>query len=128
MPASVSPSTLTPTASIFPLTMPIRLPDDGDDVATSTYTHSRHWLRPKYIFFSLVVVYVIYCFVFDSPFFSSRLPRKFSGPHQVGTIDIEAPVERRIVDDAVYKDSGKPAFEVCRTHVIYSLHRLTAAD
>lgn len=43
---------------------------------------------------------------------SSALP-PYTGDYQVGAIDLEVPVEPRNVGKSVYKDTGKPAFEVC---------------
>ncbi|KAK3686531.1 hypothetical protein LTR37_019739 [Vermiconidia calcicola] len=53
------------------------------------------------------------------PFFSSKLPA-YSGEHDVGVVDIEAPVAKRNISDAVFKDTGKPAFEL--DTVLFSLY------
>ena len=45
---------------------------------------------------------------------------KYSGPHDVGVIDIEIPVERQRFGDAVLKDGGFPAFEL--ETVLFSLY------
>lgn len=59
-----------------------------------------------------VAFYFAVCFLFDMPFFSSKLP-DYSGPYSVGVVDVEAPVQtRRNVSDVVFKDSGKPAFDL----------------
>ncbi|KAH6885264.1 platelet-activating factor acetylhydrolase, isoform II-domain-containing protein [Thelonectria olida] len=73
-------------------------------------------LRPRltlrYIFFFLIVVYVVYCFLTWQPFFSSALP-PYSGPHDVGAIDIEFPLEKPIkISDTILRDTREPAFKV----------------
>lgn len=90
-----------------------------DDNATG----SRIWLekaatffRPRltvgYVLCSLVLLYILYCYTTWSPLFASKLP-KYTGPYDVGTIDIEVPVkEPRTVVDGVFKKGGKPAFEL----------------
>ncbi|KAF2724036.1 hypothetical protein K431DRAFT_282303 [Polychaeton citri CBS 116435] len=45
------------------------------------------------------------------PLLSSPLP-KYDGPYDVGTVDIEAPCERRQFGDVHLKDTGAPAFEL----------------
>lgn len=66
----------------------------------------------RYIFFSLMILYVIYCFLRGSPLLASRLP-KYTGTHKVGAIDIEVPLERpRKVSETVFRNTGAPAFEL----------------
>ncbi|KAL5381387.1 hypothetical protein DPSP01_007101 [Paraphaeosphaeria sporulosa] len=75
-----------------------------------------HFLRPRftvaYILWAIVAIYILYCYIFWSPLFASKLPQ-YTGPHDVGAIDIEVPVEdpRQIVD-GVFKSDRKPAFEL----------------
>ena len=80
-------------------------------------------LRPrltvKYVLCSVVVIYVLYCFLFSSPLFASNLSR-YTGPHEVGTIDIEAPCEERSISDFKLKGSGDPAFPL--STVLFSLY------
>ncbi|KAL4793696.1 PAF acetylhydrolase [Aspergillus venezuelensis] len=59
------------------------------------------------------VLYAFYCFIRGSPLFASPLPA-YTGPHGVGAVDIEVPLEGgpRHVADGILKESGKPAFEV----------------
>ncbi|KAF2479175.1 PAF-acetylhydrolase family member [Neohortaea acidophila] len=45
------------------------------------------------------------------PLLSSKLPN-YSGEYGVGVVDIEVPIEKRIVANAVFQDTGKPAFEL----------------
>ena len=73
----------------------------------------------KYLLFTAAFTYVLYCLVFGMPFFSSKLP-KYSGEYNVGTIDIEVPVEKRRISDARLRDTGKPAFEL--ETVLFSLY------
>lgn len=90
-------------------------------IATSPSLHHctaylRSLLRPRlswrYVACSVVGVYVLYCFVTWQPFFSSRLPA-YSGPHSVGAIDLEIPLEKpKRISDTVLKNSKEPAFEV----------------
>ncbi|KAJ9652503.1 hypothetical protein H2198_008251 [Neophaeococcomyces mojaviensis] len=66
----------------------------------------------KYCLSSFAITYFLYCFLTNSPFFSTRLPQ-YTGPYNVGAIDIEVPVrEPRLIHDAVLKDSGEPAFKL----------------
>lgn len=74
------------------------------------------WVRPRltigYIIWTLVVLYVLYCFLVGSPLFASKLPR-YTGQYEVGAIDVEVPVrEPWKVAEAVFKKDGKPAFEL----------------
>ncbi|TKA82724.1 hypothetical protein B0A55_01280 [Friedmanniomyces simplex] len=79
-------------------------------------------LRPrwtiKYILSAIAVSYVAICFLFDMPLFSSALPA-YTGEYDVGTIDIEVPVEKRNISETVFKHGGKPAFEL--ETVLFSL-------
>lgn len=73
-------------------------------------------LRPRltwrYVTVSVIGLYVLYCFLTWQPFFSSRLPA-YSGPHDVGAIDLEIPLDKpKRMSDTVLKENGKPAFEV----------------
>jgi platelet-activating factor acetylhydrolase len=43
---------------------------------------------------------------------TSPLP-PYTGQHEVGVLDVETEVERRVVAEGVLKDSGDAAFEVC---------------
>ena len=80
-------------------------------------------LRPrltvKYLLFSFVASYVLYCFLFASPLFASKLPR-YAGPYPVGTIDIEAPCSERGINPFKLKGSGHPAFPL--ETVLFSLY------
>ena len=73
------------------------------------------FIRPrwsfKYAFFSSIVIYISYCWLFAMPLLSSNLP-PYTGPYDVGAIDIEAPCDGRRTHNATFKKSGKPAFQV----------------
>jgi platelet-activating factor acetylhydrolase len=56
--------------------------------------------------------------VFGMPLLSNQLP-DYSGQYPVGTIDLEVPVPKRNISDAVFKESGEPAFEL--DTVLFSL-------
>lgn len=81
-----------------------------------------HVLRPrwtiKYVLSSIAVSYFAICLLFDMPFFSSPLP-EYTGEYNVGTIDIEAPVEKRNISESKFRDTGKPAFKL--ETVLFSL-------
>jgi platelet-activating factor acetylhydrolase len=59
------------------------------------------------------------------PLLSSKLP-KASGKFDVGTIDIEAPCEKRRIGNVVFKDTGAPAFEL--ETVLFSLYYPSVKD
>lgn len=66
----------------------------------------------RYILFSLMVAYILYCFIRGSPLLASKLP-KYTGTYDVGAIDVEVPLEKsRKVSETVFKDTGAPAFEL----------------
>ncbi|THZ07356.1 PAF acetylhydrolase [Aureobasidium pullulans] len=66
-------------------------------------------LTPKYIASSVVAIYVLYCWLWGMPLLSSNLPA-YTGPHSVGTIDIESPCDGRKTSDVKFKSNGQPAF------------------
>ena len=72
-------------------------------------------LRPRstwrYILCSTATLYVVYCWLFAMPLFSSNLPA-YTGRYPVGVVDIEAPCDKRTISDITIKADGKPAFEV----------------
>lgn len=79
-------------------------------------------LRPrltvKYVLSAVACSYVLYCIIVGSPLLSSRIPQ-YTGPHAVGTVDIEAPVKQRLITPARLKETGEPAFEL--KTVLFSL-------
>jgi platelet-activating factor acetylhydrolase len=73
-------------------------------------------LRPRlswrYILCVMVMLYLLYCLVIQSPLLASRLP-PYSGSYGVGTVDLEVAVERRRrVSETVFEATGRPAFEL----------------
>lgn len=87
-----------------------------DGQQSSLWQRGLHLLRPRftvsYILFSLVALYVLYCYIVWSPLFTSRLP-KATGPYRVAAIDIEVPVhEPRQIADSVFLKDCKPAFQL----------------
>ncbi|KAF2432322.1 PAF acetylhydrolase [Tothia fuscella] len=73
-------------------------------------------LRPRltwrYILLSLIILYILYCLLRGSPLLASNLPQ-YSGPHGVGAIDLEIPLDRpRKISETAFKSTGKPAFEL----------------
>ncbi|KAH7126361.1 platelet-activating factor acetylhydrolase, isoform II-domain-containing protein [Dactylonectria estremocensis] len=88
----------------------------------------RTLLRPRlswrYMAFAAAGLYVAYCFVTWQPFFSSPLPA-YSGPHAVGTMDVEVPLHKPVrISDTLLRASRGPAFEV--ETVLFSLYYPTA--
>jgi platelet-activating factor acetylhydrolase len=65
----------------------------------------------QYIVCASIGVYISYCVLFDSPLFASRLPQ-YTGPYNVGAIDIEAPCEDRWISNFRSKSTGEPAFQL----------------
>ncbi|KAJ4345599.1 uncharacterized protein N0V89_011732 [Didymosphaeria variabile] len=92
------------------------LPRWLDQNHTSWLQRVADLIRPRftvaYILSAIVALYILYCYIVWSPLFASKLPQ-YTGPHDVGTIDIEVPVQDpRQVVDAVFKADGKPAFQL----------------
>lgn len=81
--------------------------------------HRPRWTI-KRVLVAAVAFYVVICYLFDMPFFSSKLPN-YSGPYQVGVVDIEtAVIEKRKISDLLFKDTQKPAFDL--DTVLFSLY------
>ena len=64
----------------------IRLPESTDSLRTSFKFQLPTVLQPrftwKYCLASTALAYILYCLIFNKPFFSSRLPR-YTGPYNV---------------------------------------------
>lgn len=71
-------------------------------------------LTPRYVVSSVAAIYVVYCWLWGMPLFSSTLPA-YTGPHTVGVIDIESPCDGRKTSDVKFKSTGQTAFLVCMT-------------
>jgi platelet-activating factor acetylhydrolase len=54
---------------------------------------------------------LFFLFVFSLTPITSPLP-PYTGPHEVGILDVETEVERRVIHDAVLKSTGQKAFEL----------------
>lgn len=72
-------------------------------------------LRPRwtwrYLLSFSIATYAVYNLLFARPLLSSNLPA-YTGPYQVGTIDLEAPCDPRRINDATLKEGHHPAFQV----------------
>ncbi|KAF2152748.1 PAF acetylhydrolase [Myriangium duriaei CBS 260.36] len=73
----------------------------------------------RYVLVSGAVLYGSYCWLLGLPLLSSNLP-KYTGPHAVGTIDLEVPVDSRRVSDLIYANTREPAFEL--KTVLFSIY------
>jgi hypothetical protein len=71
-------------------------------------------LTPRYVVSSVAAIYVVYCWLWGMPLFSSSLPA-YTGPHTVGVIDIESPCDGRKTSDVKFRSTGQAAFLVCMT-------------
>jgi platelet-activating factor acetylhydrolase len=71
-------------------------------------------LTPRYVLSSVAAIYVVYCWLWGMPLFSSSLPA-YTGPHSVGVVDIESPCDGRKTSDVKFKSTGQTAFLVCMT-------------
>ena len=71
-------------------------------------------LTPRYVVSCIAAIYVVYCWLWGMPLFSSNLPA-YTGPYSVGVIDIESPCDGRKTSDVKFKSTGEPAFLVCMT-------------
>ncbi|CAM1506106.1 Fc.00g057470.m01.CDS01 [Cosmosporella sp. VM-42] len=85
-------------------------------------------LRPrmtwKYIFCAVFSIYWFLCLMRSQPLFASNLP-SYSGPHAVGTVDLEIPLEKPIhISDTLIKSTKTPAFDV--DTVLFSLYYPTS--
>lgn len=81
---------------------------------------TRPRLTWRYVLVSGIVLYVSYCFIRGSPLFASKLP-KYTGQHEVGTIDLEIPLDTpRMVSNTQFKDGRGPAFQM--ETVLFSIY------
>lgn len=80
-------------------------------------------LRPRwtirYLLFSALAIYFAYCTFFGMRYFSSELP-PYSGPYDVGVVDIEAPCKPRQLGEGIVRESGEPALKL--ETVLFSLY------
>ncbi|KAI1381301.1 PAF acetylhydrolase [Hypoxylon crocopeplum] len=66
----------------------------------------------RYVVCSLIASYIVYCYVFSKPLFAHPLP-EYSGPYNVGAVDVEAPLPLpRVIDTVRFKGTKENAFEL----------------
>ncbi|KAH0495941.1 hypothetical protein TgHK011_009464 [Trichoderma gracile] len=78
-------------------------------------TFAADLLRPRltwrYVASAALMAYVLLCLVRGVPLLAHPLPA-YTGRYDVGAVDIEVPLDKpRLVTEAVFKDTGEPAFE-----------------
>ncbi|KAJ4366877.1 hypothetical protein N0V83_007405 [Neocucurbitaria cava] len=56
-------------------------------------------------------VFLFFIFIFSLTPITSPLP-PYTGPHEIGILDVETEIQRRVVHDAKFKDTGENAFEL----------------
>ncbi|KAF2181699.1 hypothetical protein K469DRAFT_713302 [Zopfia rhizophila CBS 207.26] len=66
-------------------------------------------LRRLLFFGSAFVLFWI--FIFSLSPITSPLP-PYTGPHEVGILDLEVEVEKKVINNAILKETGQPAFEL----------------
>lgn len=82
------------------------------EILHELFVLARPRLTWRYVLVAGISTYVFYCLVRQSPLLASKLP-KHTGPYEVGTIDIEAPLdEPRLISNTTYSDGGEPAFKL----------------
>lgn len=90
------------------------------EVVHELFLLARPRLTWRYVLVASVSTYIFYCMVRRSPLFASKLP-KHTGPYEVGTVDIEAPLEEpRLLSNTQYADGSGPAFEL--ETVLFSIY------
>jgi platelet-activating factor acetylhydrolase len=78
-------------------------------LCTMVFGLSRLTPRRVIIFTSASLLFWI--FVFSLTPITSPLP-PYTGPHEVGILDVETEVQKRVIHDAVLKETGEKAFEL----------------
>ncbi|KAI0174079.1 platelet-activating factor acetylhydrolase, isoform II-domain-containing protein [Pestalotiopsis sp. NC0098] len=69
-------------------------------------------LAIRYLLVTFIAMYAFKRWFSGQPLLSDSLPA-YSGPYDVGTVDIEVPaVQPRKFSDAVHKETGEPAFQL----------------
>lgn len=66
------------------------------------------WRRILFLGSAFTLFWIL---VFSLSPITSPLP-PYTGPHEVGILDLETAVEQRVIHDAVLKETGEPAFQV----------------
>lgn len=80
--------------------------------------------RP-FLFGSASILFLI--LVFSLTPITSPLP-PYTGEYEVGILDLETQVEKKVVHDAVLKETGQKAFEVCLNQFVSLLHSFIAVN
>ncbi|ORX90194.1 platelet-activating factor acetylhydrolase, isoform II-domain-containing protein [Clohesyomyces aquaticus] len=70
----------------------------------------RRWSLRRILLFGSGFVIFLFLFASLTPVTSPLPP--YTGPHEVGVLDVEVGVERRVVHEAVLKETGERAFEL----------------
>ncbi|KAF2028999.1 PAF-acetylhydrolase family member [Setomelanomma holmii] len=68
-------------------------------------------LTPRRVIFFTSATLLFWIFVFSLTPIISPLP-SYTGPHEVGILDVETEVEKRVIHDAKLKETGENAFEL----------------
>jgi platelet-activating factor acetylhydrolase len=68
-------------------------------------------LTPRRIIIFTSASILFWVFVFSLTPITSPLP-PYTGPHEVGILDVETEVQKRVIHDAVLKETGENAFEL----------------
>jgi len=68
-------------------------------------------LTPRRLLFFASAGVLFFIFIFSLTPITSPLP-PYTGPHEVGILDVETEVEKRVIHDAVLKSTGEKAFEM----------------
>jgi platelet-activating factor acetylhydrolase len=68
-------------------------------------------LTPRRILVFTSASLLFWIFVFSLTPITSPLP-PYTGPHEVGILDVETEVQKRVIHDAILKETGKNAFEL----------------
>jgi platelet-activating factor acetylhydrolase len=66
---------------------------------------------PRRVLFFASAGALFFIFIFSLTPITSPLP-PYSGPHEVGILDVETEVQKRVIHDAVFKSTGEKAFEL----------------
>jgi platelet-activating factor acetylhydrolase len=68
-------------------------------------------LTPRRIILFTSASFLFWILVFSLTPITSPLP-PYTGPHEVGILDLESEVQKRVIRDAVLVENGANAFEV----------------
>lgn len=129
---SPAPAWQQDSSSRYPTPKWMRPTSSGSDSTLTSLLHKIHnalvpllrrpsaailsLLRPRltisYILLFLFTLYMTRRLLTSRPLLASSLP-PYTGPYDVGAVDIEIPLDRpQKVSDVTFKSTGKPAFEV----------------